>query len=351
MQKYVDDLYQYAHTQGEQMGYWPKAHLVAKGIYDYLPMCEGKDYKIEKLNFIGITHNQMGLVQDAMKYFHEALTLVLQDYSEDHEYYAKTIANFGISAGFMAYVREAIAYLKIALRIYQKHYGSEHYNSAVFYDYIGFCFEMLRMFDNAKESHHHALAIRKAEGHNFAIAKSLNNLGTVAIGEKDYQKAKELFTEALNLKEAIYHEEHPEIAVTINNLGVLLLRSGDAKAAKPYFEKALAIRVKALGRHHPAYMRTSELMAEMYYELKDYNQAMMRAELTRKFREHFYAVGHPETAKTYQILCKIHQALGNPEQAEYYQQLQQKNSLQKFSELNFPILKDFNNLVGDSNRW
>lgn len=351
LKKYIDELYKYAQVQGEQMGYWPKANLIAKSIYDYLPMCEDNEYKIEKLNFIGITHNQMGLVDDARNYFHEALVLVLKNYGQDHEHYAKVIANFGISAGFMAYVKEAIAYLKLALRIYHKIYGDQNYHSAIFYDYIGFCFEMLRIFDKAKESQQKALAIRTAEGHEFAIAKSLNNLGTIAIGMKNYQEAKELFDEALILKKQAYHPDHPEIAITINNMGMLFLRSGNTKAAEPYFEEALAMRLKVLGRHHPAYMRTCELIAEMHFELGDYLKAMIYAELTRKFREYFYATGHPETAKTYHLLHKIHQIAGNVKQAEHFQHLQQKNHLRQFAELNFPIPRGFHSIAGDLDRW
>lgn len=64
-------------------------------------------------------------------------------------------------------------------------------------------------------------------------------------------RAVDLLVLALEIREAVLGERHPDMAQSLNNLGYLLQAQGDLVGAQPYYQRALAILTERLGPDHP----------------------------------------------------------------------------------------------------
>jgi Flp pilus assembly protein TadD len=82
---------------------------------------------------------------------------------------------------------------------------------------------------------------------HYEVAIVLEGLAGVQRG----RAAERRYREALAIKQQLFGEAHPELAVTLNNLGVHYLDSGDPRAAV-LLERALALFSAQLGAHHPS---------------------------------------------------------------------------------------------------
>ncbi|WP_200867669.1 tetratricopeptide repeat protein [Acidithiobacillus thiooxidans] len=60
-----------------------------------------------------------------------------------------------------------------------------------------------------------------------------------------------LFRRALEVREKVLGQEHPDTATSLNNLAGLLQAQGKLTEAEPLFRRTLEIQEKALGPEHP----------------------------------------------------------------------------------------------------
>jgi tetratricopeptide (TPR) repeat protein len=77
---------------------------------------------------------------------------------------------------------------------------------------------------------------------------------------KDYEKAKDLFTQSLIICEAHYGENHVRIAPILQNLGVVHIREGKFEIAEQLLVQALAIFRQS---QHPEIYSIFEDLAEL----------------------------------------------------------------------------------------
>ncbi|OWK40380.1 CHAT domain-containing protein [Fimbriiglobus ruber] len=116
----------------------------------------------------------------------------------------------------------------------------------------------LREYEAAKQSYTDALAIyRKALPRDHpTIADSLNNLGSVQYSLRAYEAAKQSHSDALAIKRKALPRDHPDIAMSLNNLGNVQHALREFEAARQSYTEALAINQKALPRDHPDIARS-----------------------------------------------------------------------------------------------
>ncbi|WP_420629370.1 tetratricopeptide repeat protein [Candidatus Leptofilum sp.] len=66
----------------------------------------------------------------------------------------------------------------------------------------------------------------------------------------NYAAALPFYKNALNLREKLFGQNHPDTATSLNNLGLLLQNMGNLAIAQSYFERAIIIYEKTLGTNH-----------------------------------------------------------------------------------------------------
>lgn len=107
--------------------------------------------------------------------------------------------------------------------------------------------------------------------HNPVLtAQCLNNLGELKLANQNYEKAMEIFTEALTIIEN--DDKLPLSAVIIHNIGIIFKRNGDFENAEIYVNKALGINTK-----HDIYKEIASnnyTLSSIYSKQKDYITAL-----------------------------------------------------------------------------
>lgn len=118
----------------------------------------------------------------------------------------------------------------------------------------------------AEPLHLEALAIQRAElGLDPQTALTLNNLGLLAAGRRDWAQAAAYFVEARGIFEQTLGAESAEAATAIDNLGNVRRSSGDYGEAERLLRQALDIRRRALGPEDPETAATLNNLAGLYH--------------------------------------------------------------------------------------
>ena len=83
-----------------------------------------------------------------------------------------------------------------------------------------------------------------------------NNLATLYVDEKSYDRAESLYLRSLNIREKTLGPKHPDMAVIFNNLAELYVMQHRYAEAEPLYQRALAIQGEHLGPNHLDLART-----------------------------------------------------------------------------------------------
>lgn len=112
------------------------------------------------------------------------------------------------------------------------------------YNLLGILYNDREEYDRALEFHHKALEILKDKSIPAELqleATSLNNIGFVYLGMKDYKKAKYYFHKGL-MKDNLYQSNAKLYAMLLDNLAYAKLRMRESDSLPEQFYQALKIR-------------------------------------------------------------------------------------------------------------
>ena len=137
-------------------------------------------------------------------------------------------------------------------------------------------------------------------------AGTYNNLGTVYYNMGDYDRALEFYQIALDIKKKTLGPEHPNTARTYNNLAVAYKDTGDYDRALEFHQKALDIEEKVLGPKHPDTVMTYNNLGAIYVHMRGYDRALEFHQKALDIEEKVLGPNHPDTARTYNNLGVIY---------------------------------------------
>ena len=95
-------------------------------------------------------------------------------------------------------------------------------------------------YEIARNLYTESLQIRSELGDKWGIAYLLNNLGSIAYSQGDYNEARQLNIESLQIKRKLGDKQG--IASSLNNLGIIARERGDYDEAKQLYTESLRIR-------------------------------------------------------------------------------------------------------------
>ncbi len=96
----------------------------------------------------------------------------------------------------------------------------------------------------------------------------MNELGQLLDAKGLYVEAEPLMRRALEIDEASFGNNHPNIARDLNNLAQLLQATNRLQEAEPLMRKALEIFKESLGPDHPRSVMTQENLNDLLTEKK-----------------------------------------------------------------------------------
>ncbi|MCE7951378.1 MAG: serine/threonine protein kinase [Xanthomonadales bacterium PRO7] len=130
-------------------------------------------------------------------------------------------------------------------------------------------------FDAAERDYRAALSIFSAAGTAYRgeVASTLHNLGFLAFHRGDYARARDLYTQALAGKRAVYGNDDPRTLTTLDNLAQAEEELGDLAAAERNLSEALTLQIKVLGADSIAVARAHNDLASVQQDRGEYAAA------------------------------------------------------------------------------
>ena len=83
-------------------------------------------------------------------------------------------------------------------------------------------------------------------------------MGLVYDSQGSYDKAMELYRQALAIYKTSLGKDHPTVATTWNNMGTVHYKQGKYRQALELYRQALPVRQKSLGPNHPYTLATQK---------------------------------------------------------------------------------------------
>ena len=132
----------------------------------------------------------------------------------------------------------------------------------------------------------------------------------------EYERAKELYKQAIVIKERLLGEWHPNTGASYNDLARVYMGQGEYGKAERLYEKVLAIREKALGEEHPDTGASYNNLANVYMSQGKYGQAMRLYEKGLMISKKALGEECLSTASAYNNLAHVHEKQGEYGKAE-----------------------------------
>lgn len=147
-------------------------------------------------------------------------------------------------------------------------------------------------------------------------ANSINNLGGVYQKQENYEKAEELYQQALDINKKIFGDNHPATAYILNNLGGVYQTQEQYKKAEPLLHESFEIRKNLLGEDHPDTAMSLNNLAGLYQAQGQYKKAGQFFNQALAIHQDVFGEKHPETANSLNNLGVLYDAQGRHKDAE-----------------------------------
>jgi len=209
-----------------------------------------------------------------------------------------------------------IALREELLKDYLEKMPEDHSTIAGLYRELGELYYYKALYDEALTCVRKALKLYREIGDRAGEGRTLNGLGLVLQAFGNLESAKENLQRSLEIAEALYGKEHPNIAVAITNLGSVLMNLGDLEGARENVERALAIDEAVYGKNHPKVARHISNLGVVLQALGDLEGAKENVEGALAIDEELYGKEHPNVAIRVNNLGTVLQDLGDLEGAK-----------------------------------
>ena len=207
----------------------------------------------------------------ARKSYERALRIDEASFGPDHPNVANSVNNLGSVLHDLGDLATARQCFERGLRIAEATLGPDHLSVATLVNNLGNVLQNLGDLAGAREYYERSLRIDETsfgpdhpevatDVNNLSyerrlVARLLEDIGDVGGGVLkelgDLAAARQCYDRALQIDEAAFGPDHPEVATDVSNLGLLLRDLGDLAGAHQCLERALRIFRKFLGDNHP----------------------------------------------------------------------------------------------------
>lgn len=202
---------------------------------------------------LGNLHAALGDAQNARKCCEAALQMLESAHGPDSYEVAAVRCNLANIHLELGSIDEAQLLYEHALTGMEAVLGPDHVDVTNSLLGLGAVWKRKGRPDLALEHLQRALRIRRRLGEESTlVADALSNLAGAYSALGDYNKALEIFHQALRIFERRFGADHPKLRIVISNIGVAYARSGRLAQARSHFELSLRLAEKYLSENDPA---------------------------------------------------------------------------------------------------
>jgi len=167
--------------------------------------------------------------------------------------------------------------------------------------------DALGQYDVALKMEEDALNIRQellGQEHPDTGA-SMNNLAEVLRHQGKYEQAEEMIRQALELSETVLGKEHPDTLTNMNNLALVLGGQGKYKQAEEMHRQVLGLQETISGKEHPNALKGMSNLAFVLRNQGKYKQAEEMHRQVLGLRETTLGKDHPDTLASMNSLAGV----------------------------------------------
>ncbi|MEM7155476.1 MAG: serine/threonine-protein kinase [Myxococcota bacterium] len=171
-----------------------------------------------------------------------------------------------------------------------------------------------RQGDNTKARKHYEEALRHLgddDGSSLQRAVLINNLAVLRMNGGDYDAARGLYEQSLELRRGITRPGHPQIGEIYQNLSSVAAYQGDFHTAYGHLETALSIARAAEPEGGPRVMGMVVNQTHVLHQLGRDKEARASIEEALAISERLFGKGHPSNLVTWANLAAIERDSGN----------------------------------------
>jgi non-specific serine/threonine protein kinase/serine/threonine-protein kinase len=171
---------------------------------------------------------------------------------------------------------EAEKFYREALEGQRRVLGDDHEKTLSTINNMGSVLEAQRRFDEALVFHEEALERKRrvlGEDHPVTIS-SLNNMGTILYKLGRKEEAEAYWRENLEKSRRVRGNDHIHTLIAINNMGFCLMNQGKLEEAEPLYREALERFRDRYGDDHPTTLVSVNNNATLLYDLKRYSDVI-----------------------------------------------------------------------------
>jgi tetratricopeptide (TPR) repeat protein len=185
-------------------------------------------------------------------------------------------------------------------------------------DKLALFFLGIAAFEEAEPLFRRVLEISEASyGPNHPnVARGLNNLAGLLQETNRYSEAEPLYRRALEIDEASYGLDHPSVATGLSNLALLLQETNRTSEAEPLVRRALEIDEASYGPNHPNVARGLNNLARLLQETNRHDEAEPLLRHAIEIDKDSYGPYHPIVARGLNNLAGLLQDTNRHNEAE-----------------------------------
>jgi tetratricopeptide (TPR) repeat protein len=142
-------------------------------------------------------------------------------------------------------------------------------------------------------------------------AESLNNIAGVYDSQGHYAKALPLYEQALQIQKEVLGEKHTDTAISLNNIAILYYNQSNYAQALPLFEEVLQIHKEILGEKHSDTAISLNNIAGVYDSQGHYAKALPLYEQALQIQKEILGEKHPDTANSLNNIAMLYQNQGD----------------------------------------
>ncbi|OJW71487.1 MAG: hypothetical protein BGO68_03790 [Candidatus Amoebophilus sp. 36-38] len=201
-------------------------------------------------------------------------------------------------------------------------------------------------YEKALSYHQEALAMRQAlySDNHPDIASSLNDLGSVCSALGKYEESLKYYQQAFAMQRVFYPDNHPNIASSLNDIGIVYSSLGQPQEALKYLSQAFEMRQALYKGNHIDIASSLNNLGIVYEALGKYEESLKYHQQAFEMRQTLYTGNHPDIAMSLNHLGKVYKHLRKYEEALKYckQALYMRQALYKDNHID--IADSLNNL-------
>ena len=357
----------------EQKDHSKKAREYFEDCLDVLVRCVGGESRelISPLHNLAMEEHAANNFKEAKKLYQRAIEIYhtkqitsknkLEHPEVERAVIAAVHDSLGMLLGDAGDHETSMHHLEKGYQMYCAMYGSENHEVAISLSNLARAWQRMGDSNMAKSFYSKSLkTLRQLGGRadEDIIARNLNALGEIYMGNKEYDEARQLFMECLTARINLYGEKHTDTVSVMKNLSVLAFTRGsydeahticftartiqieldgtDATVqaaaltghlaeisrvlgkisdAEVFYKQAIALYRKIYGENHPSISLQINNMASMLFKCKRYQEAEILYESSRNILTKFHGAEHTSVATSIKNIATLNGALGRYDKA------------------------------------